>query len=256
MLPAEFAALRRADARSGRSVVMVAIIAVLCAVFPVTLYVLTGDIAADHLLGRTEKVQARVESVTVEGRCNRSSVDRYRVELSWSTDGAPDRGSYSTCGNDPVVGETVDAWVAASGHMTADSPTGARLGMAGLGLFLGGGAAAVGSAFVVQARRRRRRLLAAAAGELAPAELVALTRIRNANFRVRPAAGPPGSTSVGSSATTVLYSRAGVPTRRPAPRAMEGPWQLRMAPATDARGLVALLTRGPERCWVDIAVRR
>ncbi|WP_163544353.1 hypothetical protein [Occultella kanbiaonis] len=256
MLPEEFAALRRADERSARSPRIVAVIAVLCALFPVMIYLLTVDIAADHLLGRTEQVRATVASVTVEGHCSRSSVDRRRVEVTWSIEGAPGRGSYSTCGNVPAVGEMIDAWVAASGQVTPGSVAGARLGMAGFGLFLGGGAVAVGSAFVVQARRRRQRLLAAAAGGLAPAEPVELTRTRNAYFRVRPAAGTPGSTPVVSRAITTLYSRAGVPTRRPAPAAMEGPWQLQMAPATDARGLVALLTRGPERCWIDIPVRR
>jgi hypothetical protein len=256
MLPEELAALRRADRRSARSPMIIAIIAVLCALSPVTFYVLTEDIAADHLLGRTERVQARVESVSLEGRCHRSSTGRYRVEVGWSIDGASGRGSYSTCGNDPAVGETIDAWVAASGQVTPGSPTGTRLGMAGFGLLLGGGAAAAGSVLVVQARRRRRRLLAVAAGGLAPAEPVEVTRTRNAYFRVRPAARPPGSAPVGSRATATLYSRAGVPTRRPAPRAMEGPWQLRMAPATDARGLVGLLTRGHERCWIDIPVRR
>lgn len=250
LLPHEYQFLRDEEGRSRLHWVVVAAIAVVCALVPVVLALSSAGMP-DHLAGRTEPAMAKVASIQEIGTCR--SGTKHRIDISWTEDGAAQKGDYTKCGDVPKVGEIIEIWVGPDGQVHTTSPKGDWTGLVAIGVFLGVFAAGTGAAMVILRAKRRRRVLATGGLSPAPAGWVDVTVGAQHQVRIRAAAPTHDAGSAGSRAYAVVHSSPGATTKRHARNAMGGRWWLQlMPPDTAARRRTGLLTRGPERWWVDL----
>lgn len=270
LLADEVAAIRRYEARASRAWVLLTVLALVAALVPPLVY-LPGEGRLDHLLGRDRPVVAEVESVQVDGFCRRRAIDHYQVEVSWTIDGSPGRGSYSLCREAPREGERTRVWIGPSGHMEPNSPRHDRLGLALVSLSVGALVVVLGAVMIVPPRHRRRRLLATGGRGLAPGVPVELRRAGRGRLRMRqiapvpmvsdPMSAAPTAPTVaaldrGVVAEVAIHSLPGLPPTARARGEMPGTWWFHVAPSVGSRRKTGLLVRGHERCWIEFTDRR
>lgn len=252
LLPHELEFLRKEEGRSRLHWVVVAAIAVVCALVPITIALASGG--ADHLGGRTDSAMATVESVQEIGNCR--SGDDHRVTLSWTEDGVTKTGTYDKCGDTPQAGETLQIWIDSDGEIHTESPETSRIGLIGLTVSLGALAGGTGAIMVIRRARQRRLLLAAGRFPLTPAGQVEVRAGQNGTVGIRSVASARGRPVASSGAWVALYTSPGSSTKRHPRKSMSGRWWLQLAPPIPAaKRPIGLLVRGPERCWVELRGR-
>ena len=254
LLPDETAVLRKADGRSPRQWLAVAVVVLLLTATPPVVFLWEKG-AWDHLRGRSEPVAALVASVRPDGSCRAS--EKYRVDVVWSVDDAfPGRGSYTRCGNAPREGTHLQAWVGPNGHVNTVSPESDRFFLSVFSLFPGAAGLVFGVIALIVTGRRARRLLAWGNRELSPTVPVRLRRGYKSRLILRPTEPTLGMAEQETDITLILYSRPGAPPVFRTWRKMTGPWQLRLTLAVGRRKRIGLLERGQERCWIELPGHR
>lgn len=254
MRPDELEALRDAGGRRGRRQwLVVALVSVVLVLLPVGIYAIaTGDL--DHLLGNSEEVTARVERVETDGSCRGRPVDRLDVEVTWTADGTPGRGSFSRCDERLAAGDRVQIWVTSDGGMSPESPTELRTGLTVGSLLLALAGAGSGAATILMTRGPQRRLLGARTTPLGPPVRVRVMYRGRGPSRMRLVHPAPGVVDPRPSVRPVIHFRPG---RRPATMTtfgILGEWWLHVAPVTDPRRQHGVLVRDGERLWIELRV--
>lgn len=249
LIPVEVAAVRREESHPAKAWVGLAVTALVLAVLPIMITILSGQGARDHLFGLSIEVQATVVSVQPDGPCGRSS-QRAQVELTWPSGPDDGRGTYEACGDVPTVGESLSAWIGPTGYVEVKSPTTVRAGKIGLGVFLGGALGGLGVASMIMSKRRVRRLEAAALGQFSPPIPVEVTM--RGPLRLRTVAPNPELGSDPIRVFAVLHTIPGEASFAPADHLVLGSWWLQLAAPTRSRRRVALMQRQGQRCWVEL----
>lgn len=251
MLTHEYDFLRREESRSAVHWVVVAAVALLCAVIPLP-FVLLGDGVAAHLAGRTESVMAEVTAVEQIGKCK--STQKYAIDVTWTDDGVAEQGTYEKCRDAPPIGTTVQLWIGPDSKIHSTSPRGDRIGLIALSGGLGLLAAGCGTAVVILRAGQRRRLLSVAGLALIPVGQIDARTVRNADLVLRPAS--PGALPGPTGARVVLYSRPGKRPVKHGRHRARGAWWLHLTPPhSTPKKRIGLLVRGSERCWIEIRAR-
>ncbi|WP_134323430.1 hypothetical protein [Cumulibacter soli] len=255
LTPDELNFLHTDPARGRKRWSIIAAVTVVCVLIPLLLPLLS-DSMRTHLAGDTEQVSAEVTSVQPVGNCRGGQ--RHSVAVTWMSDGLEQSGAYTTCEDPPQVGASVTLWIGAGGNIQTNSPTGDRIGLIALSVALGLLAIGAGALAVVPLGRRRRRLLRSvnhALDAVGPVETKYHGRYDELHIRLAGAhvAGPPATRR----AKVTLRSQFGAKPIGRGHRELRGAWQAMYVVRADqaSKYSVALLARGPQRCWVEFRNR-
>ncbi|MFV0534144.1 MAG: hypothetical protein ACK5MR_10870 [Cumulibacter sp.] len=255
LTPGELNFLHTDPARARKRWSIIAAVTVVCALIPLVLPLLSGSMR-NHLAGNTEEVSAEVTSVHVVGNCR--SGQRNSVAVTWMSDGVENDGAYTTCGDAPEVGASVTLWIGTGGNIQTNSPTGDGIGLIALSVALGMLAIGAGALAAVPLGRRRRRLLRASNHPLdAVGPVETKYNGRYDELHIRLAATHVAQRHGARRAKVTLRSQYGAKPIGRGHRELRGTWQQMYIVRGDqaAKHSLALLTRGPQRCWVEFRNR-